>query len=241
MKRPLNPRGDSPVTRRVYKFVRSTYGIKSLEKKRLKVTLIEELNDPFDISAVDTTDPGVARAVSDLVTQLKGKIGLICLSRNWDNILLWSHYGDSHTGICLGFDISEGESGTNYGVEVLYQPNPLQIRRREDVNFDLANRLLRTKHESWSYEQEVRMFVSLDDPPDAEGLRWIEFGPSLEIREIIIGAQCNPAESRRIEEVVGKIFGDSLEVWWAGMRPDAFLLVKENHPPYWHSIVDETR
>ncbi|MBB5317629.1 DUF2971 domain-containing protein [Tunturibacter empetritectus] len=66
----------------------------------------------------------------------------------------------------------------NYDTDVLYQQNLLQIQRPEDLNFDLANRLLRTKHESWSYEQEVRMFVDLNDPPDAKGLKWIEFGPA---------------------------------------------------------------
>jgi hypothetical protein len=82
--------------------------------------------------------------------------------------------------------------GANYDTDVLYQPNVLQIRRPEDVNFDLANRLLRTKHESWSYEQEVRMFVGLNDPPDAKGLNWVKFGPQLVLKEVIIGAQAIP-------------------------------------------------
>jgi hypothetical protein len=223
--------------RRVYKFIRSQYGISSLEKKRLKVSTIEDLNDPFDfLAAIETTDPRVAHAVSMLGDQFKGKIGLLCFSRNWDNLLLWSHYGASHTGICLGFDISEGDPGANFDIDVLYQPNLLQIHSPKDVNFDLANRLLRTKHESWSYEQEVRMFVNLSDPPDAEGLNWIEFGPLLVLREIIIGAQCHPAVSKKVQEAA-KPLGDAVKCWWAGMRPDAFLLVKQADPPHWHAKV----
>lgn len=61
---------------------------------------------------------------------------------------LWSHYGDSHTGVCLAFEIPDGDPGANYDTDVLYQPNLLHIGRSEEVNFDLANRLLRTKHES---------------------------------------------------------------------------------------------
>ena len=56
--------------------------------------------------------------------------------------------GDSHTGTCLGFDIPDGSLGENYDTDVLYQPNLLQIRGPEDVDFDLASRLHRTKHES---------------------------------------------------------------------------------------------
>ncbi|MGA8907320.1 MAG: DUF2971 domain-containing protein, partial [Acidobacteriaceae bacterium] len=92
---------------------------------------------------------------------------------------MWSHYGASHTGVCLGFDIPEGGPGENYDTDVLYQPNLLQIRWPEDVNVDLAGRLPRTKHESWSYEQEVRMMVGLNDPPDPKGFHWIEFGSRL--------------------------------------------------------------
>jgi len=223
--------------KRVYKFTCPQHGISNLEKKRLKLSTIEGENDPFDFfAASDSTDPQVRHAVMMLGAQFKKEIGLLCFSRNWDNLLLWSHYGASHTGICLGFDIPEGGPGTNYDTDVLYQPNHLQIRRPEDVNLDLANRLLRTKHESWSYEQEVRMFVDLNDPPDAAGLNWIEFGPLLVLKEVIIGARCHPTVSRKVEEIV-KPYGDAVKCWWAGMRPDALLLVKQVHPPDWHATV----
>lgn len=225
------------MSRRVYKFTCSQYGISSLENRRLKVSTIEGLNDPFDIfAAIDTTDQLVAKAVNMMADQFKGKVGLLCFSRNWDNLLLWSHYGASHTGICLGFDISNGDPGANFDMDVLYQPNLLQIQSPGDVNLDLANRLLRTKHESWSYEQEVRMLVNLNDPPDAQRLNWVEFGPMLVLREVIIGAQCHPAESKRVQEAA-RPFGDAVKCWWAGMRPDAFLLLKQAYPPYWHAKV----
>ncbi len=162
----------------------------------------------------------------------------MCFSRNWDNLLLWSHYGDSHKGVCLGFDIPERDPrdpDTPYGTDVLYQPNLLQIRRLQDLP-DIADRLPRTKHESWSYEQEVRMFIGLDDTQDAEGLHWIEFAPHLVLKEVIIGAQCHPTKSKEVKEAV-KPYGDAVECWWAGMRQDAFLLVKQDHPPDWHAKV----
>jgi hypothetical protein len=224
------------MTKRVYKFTSAKYGISNLEKKRLKLSTIEDLNDPFDLSPLDTSDPAVSSAMDALTALLWKKTGILCFSRNWDNLLLWSHYGASHKGICLGFDIPEGEPGDNYDTDVLYQPNLLQIRRPEDVNFDLANRLFRTKHESWSYEQEVRMLVNLTDPPDAEGLNWIEFGPTIVLKEVIIGAQCDPHLSKKVEEAV-KPYGDTVECLWAGMRRDAFVLVKQDHPPDWHASV----
>ena len=224
------------MSKRVYKFTSAHYGICNLQNKRLKLSTVDDLNDPFDLCPLDTTDPVISNAMDAVNTHFKQTTAILCFSRNWDNLLLWSHYGDSHTGICMGFDIPDGSLGENYDTDVLYQPNLLQIRRPEDVNFDLASRLHRTKHESWSYEQEVRMFVGLNDPPDAKGLRWIEFGPTLVRREIIIGAQCHPKVSKQMEGAV-KTYRHSVTCSWAGMRPDAFLLVKQDHPPYWHGEV----
>lgn len=226
--------GNSQMSKRVYKFTSARHGIDSVKNKRIKLSTIDDLNDPFDLCPLDTTDPACSNALDAVIAHFRKTAAILCFSRNWDNLLLWSHYGASHTGICLGFDIPEGDPGVNYDTDVLYQPNVLQIRCPEDVNFDLAERLLRTKHESWSYEQEVRMFVGLNDPPDAKGLNWINFGPKLVLKEVIIGAQCDPRTSKEAEEVV-KSFGYAVKCWWARMRPDAFLLVKQDHPPHWHA------
>jgi hypothetical protein len=222
--------------KRVYKFTSAKYGISNLENKRLKLSTIKDLNDPFDLCPLDTTDPAVSKAADAVTSGVWKTTAILCFSRNWDNLLLWSHYGASHTGVCLGFDIRAGDPGANYDTDVLYQPNLLQIRGPEDLNFDLANRLLRTKHESWSYEQEVRMLASLNDPQEANGLNWIDFGPDLVLKEVIIGAQCHPVESKKVEEAV-EPYGDTVKCWWAGMRPDAFLLIKQDHPPHWHTTV----
>jgi hypothetical protein len=224
------------MSKRVYKFTSAQYGISNLQNKRLKLSTIDDLNDPFDLVPLDTTDPAISNAADSVIAHFKKTTAILCFSRNWDNLLLWSHYGASHTGICLGFDIPEGDSIANYDTDVIYQPNVLKIRCLEDVNFDLANRLLRTKHESWSYEQEVRMFVRLNDPPDAKGLNWIDFGPQLALKEVIIGVQCLPLVSKDVEEAV-RPYSNTVKCWWAGMRLDAFLLVKQDHPPYWHAMV----
>ena len=80
------------------------------------------------------------------------------------------------------------------------------------------------------------MFAGLTNSADVEGLYWIEFGPILVLKEVIIGAQCHPTESKKVVKAV-KSYGDAVECWWAGMRTDAFLLTKLAHPPHWHAKV----
>lgn len=50
------------MSKRVYKFTLAQYGISSLQEKRLKVSTIADLNDPFDLCALDTTDPVISDA-----------------------------------------------------------------------------------------------------------------------------------------------------------------------------------
>ena len=222
------------VTKRVYKFAAAQYGLSDLQNRRLKVSTVDDLNDPFDLCSLDTSNPEVAAALNALTVHFKQTTGLLCFSRNWDNLLLWSHYGASHTGLCLGFDIPDSSARRTGDMEVRYQPNLLQVNKPEDVTYDLANLLLRTKHESWSYEQEVRIFVRLDDPPDADGLRWCDFGPNLELKEVVAGAQCAPADLKALAGLL-KNYPSIIECSWAYMRQDAFLLVRHNFSPPWFS------
>lgn len=73
---------------------------------------------------------------------------------------------------------------------VHYQPNVIQISGIHEIDEHFVARVLRTKHESWSYEQESRMFVLVKDPPDENGLSFIEFAPQLTLREVILGVNC---------------------------------------------------
>ena len=212
-----------------YKFVSAEFGIADLKDRRLKLTLVDDLNDPFDLNAIDTTNPRMDDAVTMTVAQFKRDYSLLCFSRNWDNLLLWSHYAARHTGLCLGFDIPDASSGASVYMDVHYQPNLLQVRDAKDVNLDLVYRLLSTKHESWSYEQEVRIFVGINDPPDERGHFWVQFGPDLQLREVIIGAQCSAENANAVCEVL-KECSDQIECTWAYMRSDAFLLVRDKTP-----------
>jgi hypothetical protein len=52
------------MNKRVYKFTAANYAISNLQNKRLKVSTIDDLNDPFDLCAVDTTNPVLADALN---------------------------------------------------------------------------------------------------------------------------------------------------------------------------------
>jgi hypothetical protein len=214
--------------KRLYKFTKAEFALFALQGQRLKISTLDDLNDPFDQCAVDTTDPGVAAFVEQYLLRFRRNNGILCFSRNWDNLLLWSHYGDSHAGICLGFDIPDNSA---HEMEVHYQPNVIQIKSTEEIDEYSIQKLLRTKHESWSYEQESRMIIGVNDPPDANHPHFIEFGPQLKLREVIFGVNCLP---KYFEPAVAlmECFPD-ISCSWAYMQPTSFLLVRGAERPPW--------
>ena len=56
----------------------------------------------------------------DLIHSLGSNIGLYCLSRIPDSILMWSHYSSEHQGYCLEFDATDQMSVFGEALPVLY-------------------------------------------------------------------------------------------------------------------------
>lgn len=88
-------------------------------------------------------------------------IAVCCFVESWDNILMWAHYTQSHTGVCLEFSVNEGSD--------IYK-NLLPVQYSETYPFfDLAKykdeqspfrtmhmQAVATKSLMWEYENEWR-------------------------------------------------------------------------------------
>lgn len=88
------------------------------------------------------------------------KIGVCCFSRNNDNLLMWSHYADSHQGICLEFDTEHEPFSKAFDVE--YQSEIPDVNSdllfEEEDNAESIKKLLSFKSIDWKHEEEMRIF-----------------------------------------------------------------------------------
>ena len=88
-----------------YKFLDATFGLKSLAEKRLKISTLDDLNDPFELLPFEMADRNWRLALRKTRDQLATNRGMGCFSADWHDPVIWAHYSDKHRGLCLGFEI----------------------------------------------------------------------------------------------------------------------------------------
>lgn len=189
---------------RVYYLTGPQYALGNLALRRVKVSRFADLNDPFELLAVDLKDRRHRKAFRDTRDELNEHKGLICLSRSWSNPLLWGHYAEKHTGMALGFDVNP-----EFLAEVIYAKTPLKIPIDKKSNLpvlseELMNKLLRTKFYDWKYENEVRVFIELDRKTKESGMYYYEFSSDFQLREVILGPKCE-LPIARVRAIVGGV------------------------------------
>lgn len=84
------------------------------------------------------------------IREYVGGLGVLCMSREQSNILMFSHYAASHRGIALGFDGEQlSQSFGNY-TPVVYSDEMPEVSVLNPLD------LFYVKARLWEYEHEVR-------------------------------------------------------------------------------------
>ncbi len=167
---------------RLYHILSSEFAISDLALRRLKISRIADLNDPFELLSYKFNSLEQKQAWESSKHQLMKNKGLLCFSKSWDNPVLWSHYGDKHKGVCLGFDLPDEAPG-----EIEYISERLDLN---EISLRTGRGFIFSKFDHWKYEDEWRSYVDLDPSTEENGLYFMGFGESLRLREVILGTRC---------------------------------------------------
>jgi len=95
---------------RLYHFIDQRYGIDNSEKRRLKLSRIKDLNDPFELLSMDLSENGHKEEFEALKLKISEDLGILCFSQCWRNPVQWSHYAENHKGVCLGFEMKQEDA-----------------------------------------------------------------------------------------------------------------------------------
>jgi hypothetical protein len=218
---------------RAYRFLCETYAMKSIKERRLKISIIDELNDPFEALMFKLPNKSLRRQFQKEKTKFSKKYGLLCFSKVWSNSLMWSHYADRHRGICLGFDMPQSELiHVDYNAHRMID-NKGVLRVDSPVDERIIKTCLGTKYASWLYEQEVRRIESLQDKEmDDQERRYTRFSAELNLVEVIIGPSLRRARAK-IENALGGL-GNSVEIIHSRLAFNSFRVVRQRNKKLWN-------
>lgn len=136
--------------------------------------------------------------------------GVVSLTSDPYNRLMWGCYADSHRGFVAEF--VHGPAKESQGVEAVVSPFGLAIKVRYATNpprvradFSNALEVYSTKHEEWGHENEWRVIEQLTaaspERKDGNIFYLLRFNPKHLVR-IILGLRVDPALEKRLSEML---------------------------------------
>ena len=134
------------------------------------------------------------RNLREKLIKAKSEVGILCMSQNYKNILMWSHYAKNHEGLCFGFDFKLFEDVRIKNSQVSYPEND----EYELISFFTPakgeiRRMFTTKSEFWSYEEEVR-FLDLAGGKTLGAKKFIKEC----LKEVIFGCKADETNIKKI-------------------------------------------
>lgn len=111
--------------------------------------------------------------------------GILSLASRHDCPLMWSHYGDQHRGLCIGYSVPERQAlelhKVSYGGHRRVMASDVRdmLNGEEEARRRVDEGVLLRKAHSWRYEREWRLI----------GTRGLSDSP-LELEEVIFGLRC---------------------------------------------------
>ncbi len=140
------------------------------------ILLLSEKMFPENHEATENVKQILDKANANISEKMNGLFRVGCLTTDYKNRLMWSHYADSHKGFCIEYDFSSVDDNTLdvTPFPVVYSENrPLipwkvAIDKTPESNAEAACQLmlgLLTKDKAWEYENEWRVLLKTGDEP----------------------------------------------------------------------------
>ncbi len=205
----------------LYSFRRfNEYSLADLINSEITVSPSKNMNDPFD-SIINLWG-----SEEQLKESCKKEKHIKNISKSFDyfrmrsfcngdkekaleELLMWSHYADEHRGYCIKYKLSKHfiKQKENDSFEHMFL-KPIIYRKDKDkvdisemttINTDLA---FATKHESWEYENEVRLIVY--NPNKEDAFYGIPLDKDSCIEAIYFGCRCEQKTINTIKNLFSK-------------------------------------
>ena len=183
----------------LYKYVPFKGGVSIIDTSSIGFSSPKDFNDPFEMTAFKYEDKERSEledmAVSLVRNRCNDSFGVLSLTRQPLNALMWSHYADLHKGMVIGFDVEVAGFAdlqgnvipASYG-EIIYtktrpknvltMPSDADLKgigedvaKFDDSYYEFYKSAFLYKSVEWAYEEEVRVVKNIKCPNTPSGFR----------------------------------------------------------------------
>lgn len=171
-----------------------TEAMSELSNNREKFEALFELEAARSLEMQESIAPDMRL---DIHQRLGSDFGILSLTDDPSNELMWAHYASSHFGFVLEFDESSPFFSSQRSANdefyrlrpVKYLAQHLSAESFEEIN---TEHLLVSKRDVWAYERELRMLIPLANrKPELSGIEDIHLVPFPKsmLKRIIFGVR----------------------------------------------------
>lgn len=194
----------------VLKFKGIDFAIDSIINSTIYLNRANNFNDPLD--SFITQLMGEATRITPFPLRdyinIGKNTGIFCATKidNLSNVLLWSHYADSHKGLVLKYKVPKNISGKLESVDydthsheafmdAINYGNPLNLpsSKYEEKEEQVVNSIF-LKDSPWEYEKEIRYVKKFDDEHSCFETDW-------EVTEVYLGCHYLSNSNEDLEEI----------------------------------------
>ncbi|GGK52899.1 Protein of unknown function [Pseudomonas koreensis] len=213
--------------RRVYHFVNSEYGLQNVQMRRLKISTLLGLNDPFELLSNNIRNKKVRSLFNIAKSIFDKRFGIICFSNSSQSPVQWAHYADRNRGVCLGFDVRSDSL-----IDIKYideRVNEASFPKHPDHAEEWMRQILSTKYSQWAYEDESRCFFNLETKTGEYYFK--EFDSDIVLKEVQVGFHSEITRAE-LSEKLGALSGT---VSCFRVRPafGSFHMVRNENESLW--------
>jgi hypothetical protein len=170
--------------------------MRAIEEGHIYCSTFSSMNDPMEGFFRSTTGMRRHTAYDEVVNEIKNEkqqLGIASLTEGYSNELMWAHYANGFSGICIGYatkDLLAGLSDDYALARIQYLDKPYRLALPTMSMNQRARAVLCTKNLKWMYEREWRLFAPHSGPATYtnDAARVIILGPRMhpEDREEIV-------------------------------------------------------
>jgi len=148
------------------------------------------------------------------------QVGVCCFSEVPNSLLMWAHYGNSHTGICLRFENRKKNIIRNNLIPVQYfnKYPEFDLTKTEKNDFQsFLLHIISSKGNDWDYEFEWRAIV------ESGGNKLYVFPKDI-LTGIIFGINTTTANKNEIKRIIKKKKYENVKYYQAEMGINEYTI-----------------